>query len=58
MKEVWSKCNQVYMEIWNSKSSHNMYYDLKVKFRALPNVIFGYSIYHFKAWEVKSPNFK
>ena len=40
MKEVWSKCNQVHMEIWNSKFERNMYFEFEVKFRVLFNVIF------------------
>ena len=39
---------------WNTKSGSNMYYEFKVKFGVLLEVIFGRSIYHFEAQEVKN----
>ena len=49
LDKVWSKCNQVHMKIWNLKFDSSMYSNFEVKYRALPNVIFGKSIYYFKA---------
>ena len=43
------------MEIWNSKSSHSIYSDFKVKFGVLSNVIFRHTIYFFKAYKFRSP---
>ena len=55
MKEVWSKYNQIHMEIWNSKIGHNKHSKFEVKFRVFSKVIFEHVIFHFKVWEVKSP---
>ena len=49
MKEVWSKCYHVHMEIWNLKSSHKMYYEFEVKFGLVSNIFFGHTIYCFEA---------
>ena len=44
------------MEIWNSKSSDNMYFDFEAKFRAFFEVHFKQAIlYHFKALKVRNP---
>ena len=43
------------MEIWNSKSSGNIYSDFEDKFGVLPEVHFRHAIYHFEAQEAKSP---
>ena len=40
------------MEIWNSKSSDNMYFDFKETFGVLPEVHFGQAIYRFEALKV------
>ena len=40
---------------WNSNSSSNIYYDLEMIFGVLSKVIFGHSIYRFKAQEVRNP---
>ena len=55
MKEVWSKYNQIHMEIRNSKFGYNKHSKFEVKFGGLPKVIFKHVMYHFEAWEVKSP---
>ena len=43
------------MEIWNSKSGGNMYFDFEEKFGVLPEAHFSHAIYCFEAQEVKSP---
>ena len=55
MEEGWSKCNQVHMKIWNSKSGTRTYFDFEIKFGAFFKVNFGQTIYHFEAREVKNP---
>ena len=42
------------MEIWDSKSGGNMYFDFKMKFGAFPKVHFRQAIYCFEAREVKN----
>ena len=51
MKQI----HQVCMEIWNSKSSGNIYFEFEVKFKALFKVYFAQAIYHFEALEVRNP---
>ena len=53
--EAWSKIHQVCMEIWNSKSSGNMYVNFKKTFGLFPKVYFRQPIYRFEALEVKNP---
>ena len=55
VNEACSKIQQVCMEIWNSKSSSNMYSKFKVKFGALLEVNFRQAKYYFEAWEVRNP---
>ena len=43
---------------WNSNSSNNICYEFEVIFWVLIEVIFGYTIYHFKSWEVRNPTFQ
>ena len=43
------------MEIWNSKSSGNMYFDFEDKFGVLPEVHFRHTIYRFEDQVVISP---
>ena len=43
------------MEIYNLKSSGNIYFNFEEKFGVLPEFHFSYAIYHFEALEVKSP---
>ena len=43
------------IEIWNSKSSGNMYSDFEDKFGVIPKIHFRHTIYRFEAREVKSP---
>ena len=43
------------MEVWNSKSSGNMYSKFETKFRSIIEVHFMHAIYHFEAREIKSP---
>ena len=44
-----------FMEIQNSKSGGNMYFDFEDKFRAIYGIHFIHTIYRFEAWEVMSP---
>ena len=44
-----------YMEICNSKSGGNMYFDSEEKFGVFFKVHFSYTIYFFEAREFKSP---
>ena len=39
--KAWNKIHQVSMEIWNSKSNSNIYFDFKVKFGVFSKVNFG-----------------
>ena len=55
IEEVWSKCNQVQIENWNSKSGSNTNSKFKVNVRALSKVKFGQTIYCFEYSEVKIP---
>ena len=43
------------MEIWNSKSGDNIYFEFEVIFGVLSEVHFGQDIYRFKDLEVKNP---
>ena len=43
------------MEIWNTKSGGNMYFEFEAKFGELFEVHFRKTIYCFEALEVKNP---
>ena len=52
MKQIHQDC----MKIWNwSKSNDNMYFDVEANFGVLFEVHLRHSIYHFEAWDVRSP---
>ena len=53
--KAWSKIHQVCMEIWNLKSSGNMYFEFEVTFGVLTKVHFGKTIYCFKSLELRNP---
>ena len=40
------------------KSDGNIYSDFEEKIGAFPGVNFIHNIYHFEAWEVRSPTFQ
>ena len=50
--------HRVFIEIWNSKSNSNMYFDFKAKCGALSKIHFGQAIYFFEVLEVKNPMFQ
>ena len=43
--DAWNKIHHVCMEIWNSKSNGNIYFDFEATFKVYSKVHFGQAIY-------------